>query len=148
MEEEIAARLESLERRLAALEGRTAPPPPATEDAFWALGHLQAQGVQGVMYAGQVTASSGVVEWQYGLGTDILLGQDWDDAAPVLAALGHPSRLRLLRAILRGVTRTADLSALEDMGTTGPLYHHLRELVAAGWLRPAGRGEHLSLIHI
>ena len=40
--------------------------------------------------------------WQVGLPAAPLLARDWQDAAPVLAALGHPLRLELLRRVLAG----------------------------------------------
>ncbi len=82
------------------------------------------------------------IQGQSGLPTCALLQQSWENAAQVFAALGHPTRLRLLRAVLSGMTRTAQLAQLKDLGSAGPLYHHLRELVAAGWLKSAGRGLH------
>lgn len=49
------------------------------------------------------------------------------------AALGHPSRLRILRHLLRGARTRGQLQeALPDAGTSGQLHHHLRELRAAG----------------
>jgi hypothetical protein len=137
-------RLEKIERRLEALE-RGPPVQMAVpgDEPLWALRQLQAQEFDGVLFAGQLEAPGvGRVGWQYGLSARTLLAQDWDAASPVLAALGHPARLRLLRAVLGGQIRNADLSELPGVGSTGQLYHHLRELVAAGWLKSAGRGSH------
>lgn len=40
-------------------------------------------------------------------------------------------------------TRTAaDLSGLDGVGTTGQVYHHLRLLTGAGWLRATARGHY------
>jgi hypothetical protein len=47
--------------------------------------------------------------------------------------------LRLLLAVLDGHSSPTDLAALDGMGTSGQVYHHLRTLTAAGWLRSAGR---------
>jgi hypothetical protein len=41
---------------------------------------------------------------------------------------------------LRGTV--AELRAHERLGTTGQLYHHLRQLVSAGWLRTTARGQY------
>jgi len=60
----------------------------------------------------------------------------------VLGALGHPVRLELLRHILLGTHATADLAEMESLGTTGQLHHHLRQLVATGWVRQSGRGSY------
>jgi predicted transcriptional regulator len=49
-------------------------------------------------------------------------------------------RLELLRHIVSGVRATAELAEIASLGTTGQLHHHLRQLVAAGWVRQSGRG--------
>uniref|UniRef100_A0AAU2VR19 Helix-turn-helix domain-containing protein n=1 Tax=Streptomyces sp. NBC_00008 TaxID=2903610 RepID=A0AAU2VR19_9ACTN len=69
-------------------------------------------------------------------------GADWSEAAESLAALGHPVRLRLLREILGGRRTAAELAALDETGTTGQIYHHLRQLTGAGWLHTTGRGRY------
>lgn len=96
----------------------------------------------GVVYAGAVTVAAGPVEWQIGLTTEQVTGMDWSVVAPVLAALGNPVRVSLMQAILAGATTVSELHALEGIGTTGQLYHHLGQLAAAGWLRAQGRGNY------
>jgi DNA-binding transcriptional ArsR family regulator len=71
-----------------------------------------------------------------------LLDEDCSDLAPRLVALGNPVRLSLLQALLQGVTAVADLAARPGMGSSGQLYHHLRELEAAGWLHSPVRGSY------
>ena len=73
---------------------------------------------------------------------DGLLEMDLEEAAAALAGLGHPVRLRLLQAVLRGQRGATDRGAVEGLATSGQLYHHLRELQAAGWLRSVGRGRY------
>jgi Helix-turn-helix domain len=138
-------RLAALEARVAALEGG-APAPTQTQapldpDAFWALEGLHARvpAPGAVLLVGDVTLPGGqVARWQEGAATDDLLDTDWERAADVLAALGHPVRLQLLRHVLRGVDSARELAEIEGMGTSGQVYHHLRQLVAAGWLRSRG----------
>nr|WP_206313883.1 helix-turn-helix domain-containing protein [Streptomyces coryli] len=142
-----------MERRVAALEGTDRPRTAAPAgDAFWALEGLKAQLAEagdeaadgGVLFTGAVALPTELrYEWQYGLGTGELLdeGHD-DDVAEALSALGHPVRLRLLREILGGHQTTAELTGLDGSGSTGQLYHHLRQLTAAGWLHSAGRGRY------
>lgn len=43
---------------------------------------------------------------------------------------------------MRGHRTAAELGADERFGTSGQLYHHLRQLVAAGWLKSTGRGRY------
>jgi hypothetical protein len=110
---------------------------------FWALRGLKERVGDAVLFTGNVTLPQGEhYEWQQGYRTPELLADDWSQFADALAALAHPVRLTLLREILCGTHGTAELAALESLGTTGQLYHHLRQLVAAGWLRTTARGQY------
>ena len=93
-----------------------------------------------MVFGGTVTAAKGEVAWQWGVDSGRLLDQDWAQVAPILDALTHPVRLRLLQQVLNGVITTADLAEDPSLGTTGQL-HHQRALVAAGWLQSTGRGQ-------
>ncbi|WP_052847544.1 ArsR/SmtB family transcription factor [Streptomyces avicenniae] len=163
---ELDERVAALERRVAELErrgtgepgdggGRDGAAPGGGEggrpsaDPFWALEGLKSALADeeaadgGVLFTGAVRLPTGeAVEWQWSRTTDVLLESDWTDAAEVFAALGHPVRMRLLKEILAGRRTVAELAALDGLGTTGQIYHHLRQLTAAGWLRPAARGRH------
>lgn len=152
---DLAQRLHDVEQRVAALEKLPdADVTPASTnmgttdefDRFWVLDGLRKQlgnASGGLIYSGIAPTAAGPIEWQYAHTAEEILDLDDDHAATVaerLTALGSPIRLRLLLAVLRGTTSVADLSALDSMGTTGQIYHHVRILTAAGWLRPAGRG--------
>ncbi|MFD5699265.1 ArsR/SmtB family transcription factor [Streptomyces lasiicapitis] len=159
---ELEERVAELERRMAALEGaagaagaasadrdRDEAAPVVGESDFWALEGLKAQLAQykaadgGVLYTGAVRLPTGErYDWQTGQFTEALLDGDWSEAAESFAALGHPVRLRLLREILGGRRTAADLAALDEVGTTGQIYHHLRQLTGAGWLHSAARGRY------
>jgi len=148
---DLEQRVAELERRLAVLEaGRSAPPPEREpEDELWALRGLKSQLAElgadngGVLFTGAVRIPAGQrYEWQYGLVTDTVLDRDWAAAAESFAALGQPVRLRLLREILGGRCTAAELTELDGTGTTGQIYHHLRQLTAAGWLHTAARGRY------
>jgi hypothetical protein len=65
---------------------------------------------------------------------------DWASRASSLAALGNPVRLTLLREILHGQTTVSSLSEVQGLGTSGQIYHHLRQLTAEGWLHSPSRG--------
>jgi DNA-binding transcriptional ArsR family regulator len=146
-------RLTELERRLAAVEERLAGAPPSTDaatgsvapDTFWALDGLTARMSDGgaVLIVGNVTFPDGrCARWQEGLATTDLLDDDWERAADLLAALGHPVRIRLVREVLRAPSTARDLATLDGVGTSGQIYHHLRQLVSAGWLRARGGGQY------
>ncbi|MER7172534.1 ArsR/SmtB family transcription factor [Streptomyces mesophilus] len=146
---DLEERVARLERRMAELEGaeRTAPAP--AEGEFWALEGLKAQlaglgaADGGVLFTGAVRLPTGHrYEWQTGAVAEDLFDRDWSGAADSFAALGHPVRLRLLREILGGRCTAAALAELEETGTTGQIYHHLRQLTGAGWLHTTGRGRY------
>ncbi|MFJ5104593.1 ArsR/SmtB family transcription factor [Streptomyces sp. NPDC088554] len=152
-ETDLERRVAELERRLAALEEAAGGAAPAAESRpsegdFWALQGLKewlepAGPGGGVLYTGAVQLPTEErYEWQYAALTDTLLDADWSLAAESFAALGHAVRLRLLREILAGRRTAAELADLEGLGTTGQIYHHLRLLTAAGWLRTVGRGRY------
>jgi hypothetical protein len=146
-DESVEERLAGLEERVARLEGRPAPPDTPVPDAeiFWALEGLKdrAPDPGAVLFTGTVTLPTGEhYEWQQGHPVDDLLADDWSQSAERLAALAHPVRLLLLREILHGARTTAELASHERLGTTGQLYHHLRQLVSAGWLRTTARGRY------
>jgi hypothetical protein len=145
---ELDARLRAVEARLGMERAATDRPPAAQDtETFWALEGLRQRlaGVEGggIVFAGAVETAAGNAEWQYGVPTEALLDPDdgtADAAASRLAGLGHPVRLRMLMAVLRGHTSPAALAELDGIGTTGQIYHHVRILTAAGWLRSSGRG--------
>lgn len=144
---ELNDRLDGIERRLAALEDRDPPSAPAadTDDQFWALTALKEQvGPPGaVLFTGSVTVAEGErYEWQEGRVYEQLREQDWSELAQSLSALAHPVRLALIQEVVRGRRATSELVAEERFGTSGQLYHHLRQLVSAGWLKQTGRGRY------
>lgn len=154
-EDALAARLARLEERVAELEAARQTSPagpagragarPADPETFWALEGLQERaGEDGaVLFTGAVRLPTGErYGWQHTRETAALLADDWADGSAVLAALGNPVRLRLLREIAHGVRTVAELGRDERFGTSGQLYHHLRQLVAAGWLRSTARGQY------
>ncbi|MFI1394684.1 ArsR/SmtB family transcription factor [Streptomyces sp. NPDC020681] len=146
---DLEERVTELERRLAALVKEDRGGPKLVEGDFWALEGLKSQLAEveapdgGVLFTGAVRLPTQErYEWQYGALTDGLLDDDWSDAADSFAALGHPVRLRLLREILGGRRTAAELTELEGLGTTGQIYHHLRQLTGAGWLHTTSRGRY------
>ncbi|MBL3665210.1 winged helix-turn-helix transcriptional regulator [Streptomyces sp. M2CJ-2] len=146
---ELEERVVDLERRLTELEAERRSAPRLGEGDFWALDGLKSRLAElaaadgGVLFTGAVRLPTGEqYEWQHGALTEGLLNDDWPATAESLAALGHPVRLRLLREILGGRRTAAELAELDGVGTTGQIYHHLRQLTGAGWLRTTGRGRH------
>ncbi|MGD6755960.1 ArsR/SmtB family transcription factor [Streptomyces sp. BH105] len=146
---DLEERVSALERRVAELENVTPEAPAVGEGELWALDALKerhpvSQEADGaVLFTGAVRVPTGHrYEWQYGLLTETLFDEDWSEVAESFAALGNPVRLRLLREILGGLRTAAELAALKDIGTTGQIYHHLRQLTGAGWLHTPERGRY------
>lgn len=154
-EHELEHRLAAIEARLSSLENGSAAQDPALQlpraasrrdGALWVLDGLQRRlepGQGGVVYAGRFCdPAGGELQWQIGRPQQDLLQEDWSELAPRLAALGHPLRLQLLQCLLQGISAVAELAAQPGMGTSGQLYHHLRELESAGWLHVPQRGSY------
>src|SRR5699024_6632204 len=142
-----------LQQRVAALEeavARSAPPSHGTggsqpeNDPFWALHGVEDRAPEGaVLYTGNVRIPGGdSVRWQYAKEADDLLAEDWTDQASALAALGHPVRLQILHAVLHGTASAAELVDEIATGTSGQIYHHLKELTSSGWLLSPKRGSY------
>lgn len=153
--DDLRRELEALSERVTRLESVSGgserePSPGLDEEHFWGLTGLQsrlgdhpstAEGA--VMLVGSLTLPDGApVAWQQSAGTAGLWETDWSDQAAAFSALGHPVRLELLRHILSGTHATAELAEIASLGTTGQLHHHLRQLVAAGWVKQTGRGNY------
>lgn len=142
---EVLVRLQKLEDRQQGAGERGAGDVEA--EKYWLISALQAmhqqEGIKGgsVAYGGDVVTPTGAhYVWQQQRAAREMFKQDWQGLDRVLAALGHPVRLQLLQAILHGKSSKAALEKLEGFGTTGQLYHHLRILEEAGWVRSLERG--------
>ncbi|MFC4070442.1 ArsR/SmtB family transcription factor [Actinoplanes subglobosus] len=141
-------RLDALERRVAELEKRFETRPATDQtgtDLFWALDGLVDRVPEpgAVLLTGHVTLPDGrAARWQESGGTGELLDSDWAQQVTALAALAHPARIRLLQRVLHGAGTAHDLMRVDGMGTSGQVYHHLRQLVAAGWLHALGAGRY------
>lgn len=143
-------RFRQLESRLAAIEKALRDSAPARRkqsvaQRFWVLEGLRQSAPKGgaVTFAGTVDAPDGRhLEWQWGQAAAASAALDWTEPVARIAALAHPVRLQLLQAIYRGTRRKVALEQLPGLGTTGQLYHHLRELDRAGWIHSPRRGEY------
>lgn len=154
----LLGRVDALEQRveaLAAAQTVSATPPAARVsaadsstspgDLFWALQGLKEREPEpgAVMIVGSVQAPGGAsAQWQLGARTEELLDDEWESAAGVLDALGHLVRLRILKEVMNGRDTAKELARAEDMGSIGQVYHHLRILTAADWLRARAAGAH------
>ena len=125
------ARLEALEARVAALEGGRAPE-----------GQAERTGEAGeIGYQGRVRLQEGAgpVSWTIAYDAAATLDLPAGPVAEVLAALGHPVRLALVRRLLTGPAGTNELVEAAELSSTGQLYHHLRTLTSARVVEQDGR---------
>lgn len=147
VESDFDSRLSALEQAVAELQAQDSPVAAAeassADSALWALEGLRARAPEGgaVLYTGTVDLpTGGTVQWQYGLPTVAVFAQDWSEQAVALTALGHAVRLQILHAVLNGTTTASALVETLGLGTSGQVYHHLKELTTAGWLVSSKRG--------
>lgn len=164
--EPLEARVAELEQRLARLEEHVAagvtrgPSPPATSgaargpsaggpfDVFDLLRSRSAAGADSggstgtVLYAGSVSFGDRRYLWAREHAAGDVASARWAVAAPLLERLGSAARLALLAALLAGPRSRRELQEALGETSTGHLYHHLRELQAAGLLLQPRRGEY------
>ena len=127
---EVEARLAELEARVAALEQSGGPE------------HSPADATGGVVtYQGE-SHLHGDVTWSIGYAPDAILELSVARTSEVLAALGHPVRLQLVRRLLRGPANAADLQEAVGLGSPGQVYHHLKTLSAANVVEQHARGDY------
>lgn len=142
-------RLSALEQRVARLEhGHREPSTPAAtaeppeEPDLFLLASVEQRIPDSVAIVGSVpVAGAGQARWQQSRHVSGIEDLDWGERAGELAALGHPVRLRLLQLVAGGVHGTGALADSDGVGSVGQVQHHLRTLLAAGWLESSGRGQ-------
>jgi DNA-binding HxlR family transcriptional regulator len=145
--------VDELAARLAALEQGSPPPSaePYSSDGF--ADRLQQrlmasdEDVTGLIaYAGAVRAPEGELVLDFERSAGELLTRDMEPVAQALAALGHTVRLDLMRLLLRGPQTSQQLQEALGLASSGPLYYHLKELMASGLvIQPARNSYQVSL---
>jgi len=143
LEHTVAALVQRMDRLEARLDSPAAVDPA---EPLWAVQELRRRrddAAGRIVFAGVVGAGEGgEYIWQQEHRTAALAAEDWGEIAPVLAALGHPIRLALLRAVHQGIRTIKELVDLPGVGTSGQVYHHLRDLQGAGWVRQERRNHY------
>lgn len=138
---DLAERIERLERR-----DRAGAHPAADLDLVRQMVDRLEPGAAGtpgeatVFYAGTGRWGSGTVVWQMIRTWDEVLIEAGQQAAVLFAALAYPTRLRIVVELLAGELTTAQLNQRLDQPSSGQLFHHLRELLAAGIIHQPVRG--------
>ena len=105
-------------------------------------------GVRGaVAYAGAARLGEREVRWIQEHPLPELLAIDPALVARTLAALGHPARLLVVRALLRQPHSSQQLQGVLAGSSPGQLYHHLKDLLAAGLVRQSARSQYEIASH-
>lgn len=144
---EISERLAQVEKRLSVIESaKPTPSPSEREDVFWALEGLKQRTEDpagAVLMTGVVDVPKGHhAQWQMQISAQELFETDFGSRAESLSALGNPVRLRLIQRLLTDASTVEEIREAGDFGTTGQVYHHLRQLVSAGWVTALGSGRY------
>jgi ArsR family transcriptional regulator, arsenate/arsenite/antimonite-responsive transcriptional repressor len=92
-----------------------------------------------VTYAGVVGFEYGEYIWEMERPVPALVALESETLAPVLAALGSPLRLVLVKALLQAPRTNQQLQEIAGIGSPGQLYHHLKELIASGVIEQHSR---------
>ncbi|OLE23221.1 MAG: hypothetical protein AUG49_16750 [Catenulispora sp. 13_1_20CM_3_70_7] len=131
----VEARLDEIAGRLGALEGdrRSAPRRPVVglhDDGLHDDGLGDDAGV--VTYSGSGQFGPHAVKLRQRQDLATVFAADPETVAHVFGALASPVRIQLVRALLDGQKTSQELRGVLDDASAGQLYHHLRELLAAG----------------
>ena len=150
------SRIGDLERRVAALESIAvsrsieAGPAPASNPAP-DLRRLEALRLRegpryaredmcgAVTYAASVRLGDRELMWTSEHGLPEIWDMEPSEMARLFAALGHSSRLTLVRALLTAPQTSRQLQDVIGSGSAGQLYHHLKDLISAGIVEQSGR---------
>lgn len=141
---ELSERLHLVEKRLTALEPATSLDPRLVVrgDILGALEGLEQRvqhSVGSVLMTGAVTVPRGHrAQSQMQVAAHELFEIDFASRAASLSALAHPVRLQLLQRLLTDASTVEEVREAGDFGTSGQVYHHLRQLVAADWVTSLG----------
>jgi DNA-binding transcriptional ArsR family regulator len=98
-----------------------------------------------VSYVGAGTSPGGTVAWQMERPWSELVSADPTSIARLLGALGNGQRLRVVQLLVDGPMSTANLTSRLDEPSSGQLFHHLKELLAAGLIYQPQRGTYAIL---
>ena len=138
--------LEQISKRLEALEGGATRSPTSSVPAISPVDAGVVELLRGrhggpyedgknrgaVLYAGAVSVGDREYLWEMERPVPGLLSLKPEVITPILSALASPQRLQLLRALLLGPKSSHELKEALGVSSAGQLYHHLKELVAAG----------------
>ena len=118
------------------------PSPPRLASDFASdrePGAAEAPGPGVLSYAGWVESGGTQLKVRSRRPAAAAFSADAETAARIFAALGSPHRLQLLRVLCDGPKTGQQLEDSAGISSTGQLYHHLKELLAAGLITQPAR---------
>jgi DNA-binding transcriptional ArsR family regulator len=143
---ELAERVEELAERVSRLEGHRKDSAHRDTSLVRDLladlgGHADGEpGAGAVVYAGAGPWGEGTVALQIVRGWQDVLDASEDALARVMSALANPIRIRIVGELLYGPVSTGELAERLEQPSAGQLFHHLKELLAAGIIHQPVRG--------
>lgn len=147
--EDLVRVVDDLAARLSRLE--TAPAVRASRETSLVRDPIDAvsddDGPGSVVYAGAGPWDGGVVAWEMHRPWGEVRDAAGEGSARVLSALGNAVRLRIVAWLLGGERSTAELQGHFDLPSSGQLFHHLKELLAAGVIYQPVRGTYAIRRH-
>ena len=138
---ELGRRLERVETGGSG-DAHPAQAPGARSDDLSLLERLRTRPGGAIAYAGAAKLGDRDCLWIMEHAVPDVLELDPDTLARVLAALGHPARLALLRALAEAPRSSQQLQEALGVSSPGQLYHHLKELLATGLVRQVRRSHY------
>ncbi len=93
-----------------------------------------------VAYSGRSARDAEPLAWQMRRTWEDVIDGAGEGTASVLSALASGPRLRIVAELARGPVSTGDLAERLDQPSTGQLFHHLKELLAASVVHQPQRG--------
>lgn len=92
-----------------------------------------------IAYAGAIKAEQGELLWEYERSTEQLLEANTEGLAKVFNAIGSAVRLDIIKLLLQKPLTSQQLQETLQLSSSGPLYYHLKELIAAGIINQPSR---------
>jgi DNA-binding HxlR family transcriptional regulator len=111
------------------------PPLPANRESLQEEGTLQGT----LSGEGSIQSAERRLQWRQSLTLQPIFAASPEILAQLFAALSNSHRVIILRTLCEGPRTSQQLQELLGMGSAGQLYHHLKELLAAGLILQRGR---------
>ena len=92
------------------------------------------------MYAGAGPGPDGLTALQMVRHWEDIVAAEPAAIATTMSALGNPQRVRIVQALVDRPASTAEIAERLEEPTSGQLFHHLKDLLAAGLIFQPARG--------